>query len=73
MIHPAGGARLKERSEVLVPKLILMPVSELLKKMNQQLPHHPKTAKKRKSQQEESLSLNDSVADVEMPGATVTN
>lgn len=73
VIHPAGGARLKERSEVLVPKLILMPVSELLKKMNQQLPHHPKTAKKRKSQQEESLSLNDSVADVEMPGATVTN
>lgn len=45
VIHPAGGARLKERSEVLVPKLILMPVSELLKKMNQQLPHHPKTAK----------------------------
>ncbi|OME23826.1 polysaccharide deacetylase family protein [Paenibacillus odorifer] len=73
VIHPAGGARLKERSEVLVPKLILMPVSELLKKMNQQLPHHPKTAKKRKSQQEESLSLNDSVAEVEMPGATVTN
>ncbi len=73
VIHPAGGARLKERSEALVPKLILMPVSDLLKKMNQQLPHDERSARKRKSQQEEALSLNDSLIEVELPGVTVTN
>ncbi|OMD36911.1 polysaccharide deacetylase family protein [Paenibacillus odorifer] len=73
VIHPDGGARLKERSEVLVPKLILMPVSELLKKMNQQLPHDERSVRKRKPQQEEALSLNDSLSEVELPGATVTN
>ncbi|HEY4429643.1 MAG TPA: polysaccharide deacetylase family protein [Paenibacillus sp.] len=73
VIHPDGGARLKERSEVLVPKLILMPVSELLKKMNQQLPHDERSVRKRKPQQEEAVSLNDSLSEVELPGATVTN
>ncbi|WP_339269752.1 polysaccharide deacetylase family protein [Paenibacillus sp. FSL R5-0744] len=73
VIHPDGGARLKERSEVLVPKLILMPVSELLKKMNKQLPHDERSVRKRKLQQEEALSLNDSLTEVELPGATVTN
>ncbi|MNV92887.1 hypothetical protein D3C71_1875190 [compost metagenome] len=73
VIHPDGGARLKERSEVLVPKLILMPVSELLKKMNKQLPHDERSVRKRKPQQEEALSLNDSLTEVELPGATVTN
>lgn len=73
VIHPDGGARLKERSEVLVPKLILMPVSELLKKMNKQLPHDERSVRKRKAQQEEALSLNDSLTEVELPGATVTN
>lgn len=73
VIHPDGGARLKERSEVLVPKLILMPVSELLKKMNKQLPHDERSVRKRKPHQEEALSLNDSLTEVELPGATVTN
>jgi peptidoglycan/xylan/chitin deacetylase (PgdA/CDA1 family) len=73
VIHPDGGARLKERSEVLVPKLILMPVSELLKKMNQQLPHDERSVRKRQPQQEEAVSLNDSLSEVELPGATVTN
>ncbi|MEK3987228.1 polysaccharide deacetylase family protein [Paenibacillus sp. VTT E-133280] len=73
VIHPDGGARLKERSEVLVPKLILMPVSELFKKMNKQLPHDERSVRKRKPQQEEALSLNDSLTEVELPGATVTN
>jgi peptidoglycan/xylan/chitin deacetylase (PgdA/CDA1 family) len=72
VIHPAGGARLKERSEVLVPKLILMPVSQLLKKMNQQMPHDERTARKRK-QQEEASSPENSVAEAEMPGVTVIN
>lgn len=31
VIHPAGGARLKERKDALVPKMILMPVEQLLK------------------------------------------
>lgn len=73
VIHPAGGARLKERSEALVPKLIVMPVSDLLKKMNRQLPHEPKVVSKRNLKQEETLSMNDSVTEVELPGVTVTS
>lgn len=70
VIHPAGSARLKERSEVLVPKLILMPVSELLKKMNQHLPQDERKARKLNQSQK---PLNDSATEVELPGVTVTN
>ncbi|MBY0010985.1 polysaccharide deacetylase family protein [Paenibacillus typhae] len=66
VIHPAGGARLKERSEVLVPKMMLMPVSELLDKMNQQRPQ--KQVKARERVREEELAL-----EAELPGATVVH
>ncbi|MNW67519.1 hypothetical protein D3C74_461120 [compost metagenome] len=65
VIHPAGGARLKVRSEVLVPKMILMPVSQLLDQMNQQRPQKQKSCERIR---EEELSL-----EAELPGATVVN
>lgn len=70
VIHPAGGARLKERSELLVPKMILMPVSQLLDQMNQRASHE-KTVKKRERKQEEELALKESVVEAELPGVTV--
>lgn len=66
VIHPAGGARLKERSEVLIPKMILMPVSQLLDQMNQQRPR--KQVSKLERQREEELSL-----EAELPGVTAMN
>ncbi|KWX80869.1 xylanase deacetylase [Paenibacillus riograndensis] len=66
VIHPAGGARLKERSEVLVPKMMLMPVSQLLDQMNQQRPQ--KQVKPREQVREEELSL-----EAELPAATVVH
>jgi hypothetical protein len=66
VIHPSGGARLKVRSELLVPKMMLMPVSQLLDQMNQQRPQKP--VKQRERVREEDLSL-----EAEMPGATVVN
>ncbi|WP_054939623.1 polysaccharide deacetylase family protein [Paenibacillus ihuae] len=66
VIHPAGGARLKVRSEVLVPKMMLMPVSQLLDQMNKQLPQ--KQVKSRERIREEELSL-----EAELPGVTVVN
>lgn len=64
VIHPAGSARLKERSEELVPKMMLMSVSQLLDQMNQQRPQKP--VKPRERVKEEELSL-----EAELPGATV--
>ncbi|MBW4084367.1 polysaccharide deacetylase family protein [Paenibacillus sp. S150] len=66
VIHPAGGARLKERSEVLVPKMMLMPVSQLLDRMNQQRPQ--KQVKPRERKREEELPL-----EAELPAATVVH
>lgn len=66
VIHPAGGARLKVRSEALVPKMMLMPVSQLLDRMNQQRPQ--KQVKPRERKREEDLSL-----EAELPGATVVH
>ncbi|WP_042201968.1 polysaccharide deacetylase family protein [Paenibacillus camerounensis] len=66
VIHPAGGARLKERSEVLVPKMILMPVSQLLDQMNQQRPQ--KQVKVRERVREEEMAL-----EPELPGATAVH
>ncbi|WP_379160308.1 polysaccharide deacetylase family protein [Paenibacillus sp. sgz5001063] len=66
VIHPAGGARLKERSEVLVPKMMLMPISQLLDQMNQQRPQ--KQVKPRERVREEDLSL-----EAELPAATVVH
>ncbi|OKQ00373.1 polysaccharide deacetylase family protein [Paenibacillus sp. P46E] len=66
VIHPAGGARLKERSEVLVPKMMLMPVSQLLDQMNQQRPQ--KQAKPRERIREEEMTL-----EAELPAATVVH
>ncbi|MNC59967.1 hypothetical protein D3C75_1098120 [compost metagenome] len=66
VIHPAGGARLKERSEVLVPKMMLMPISQLLDQMNQQRPQ--KQVKPRERLREEELSM-----EAELPAATVVH
>jgi hypothetical protein len=66
VIHPSGGARLKVRSEVLVPKMMLMPVSQLLDQMNQQRPQKP--VKQRERVREEDLSL-----EADLPGATVVH
>ncbi|MGN7761117.1 polysaccharide deacetylase family protein [Paenibacillus sp. 22594] len=66
VIHPAGGARLKERSEVLVPKMMLMPISQLLDQMNQQRPQ--KQVKPRERVREEEMTL-----EAELPAATVVH
>jgi peptidoglycan/xylan/chitin deacetylase (PgdA/CDA1 family) len=71
VIHPAGGARLKERTEVLVPKLILMPVSELLKRMDQKM--QPRSADRKREQREEERTRSNTVDEVELPGATVVH
>lgn len=63
VIHPSGGARLKVRSEVLVPKMMLMPVSQLLNQMNQRRPQKPV-----ERVHEEGLTL-----EAELPGATVVH
>lgn len=66
VIHPSGGARLKERSDQLVPKMMLMPVSQLLDQMNRQRPQKPVQHQER--MREDELSL-----DAELPGATVVH
>ncbi|WP_019912390.1 polysaccharide deacetylase family protein [Paenibacillus sp. HW567] len=66
VIHPAGSARLKERSDVLVPKMMLMSISHLLDQMNQQRPQKP--VKPRERLREEDLSL-----EAELPGATAVH
>ncbi|MFF2909073.1 polysaccharide deacetylase family protein [Paenibacillus sp. NPDC057934] len=71
VIHPAGGARLKERTEVLVPKLILMPVSELLKRHDQKM--QPRSANRKREQIEEERNRSNAVDEVELPGATVVH
>ncbi|WNS46627.1 polysaccharide deacetylase family protein [Paenibacillus sp. MMS20-IR301] len=67
VIHPSGGARLKVRSEVLVPKMMLMPVSQLLDQMNQQRPQKPVKQRER-VREEEGVSL-----EAELQGATVVH
>jgi peptidoglycan-N-acetylglucosamine deacetylase len=67
VIHPAGGARLKVRSEVLVPKMMLMPVSQLLDQMNKQRPQKQVKSRER-ILEEEQLSL-----EAELPGVTVVH
>lgn len=69
VIHPAGGARLKERTEVLVPKLILMPISELMKRMDHKI--QPRPASRKTDQREEERALGNSADEVDFPGATV--
>ncbi|KHL96328.1 xylanase deacetylase [Paenibacillus sp. IHB B 3415] len=68
VIHPSGGARLKVRSELLVPKMMLMPVSQLLDQMNQQRPQKPVKQRERVREEEHSLE-----AELELPGATVVH
>lgn len=73
VIHPAGGARLKERSEALVPKMILMPVSRLLDQMNQT--QHKNSIspgeRKRKEEQSQPAAQRGTVVEAELPSATV--
>ncbi|QWU17708.1 Peptidoglycan/xylan/chitin deacetylase, PgdA/CDA1 family [Paenibacillus sophorae] len=64
VIHPAGGARLKERSEALVPKMILMPVSQLLDNYGQKC-----TGTKLRKQQDAAAVLENDMAAEEFPGA----
>jgi hypothetical protein len=40
VIHPDGGTRLKQAPELLVPKLILMPIDQLLKNYLNDGSHH---------------------------------
>lgn len=64
VIHPAGGARLKERSEALVPKIILMPVSQLLDANGQKY-----TGAKLRRRQDAGTELEADIAEAEFPGA----
>lgn len=66
VIHPAGGARLKQRSEVLIPKMMLMPISQLLDQMQQQ--RAQKQVKPRERKREEELTL-----EAELPGVTAVH
>ncbi|MDT3425006.1 peptidoglycan/xylan/chitin deacetylase (PgdA/CDA1 family) [Paenibacillus forsythiae] len=64
VIHPAGGARLKERSEALVPKIIAMPVSQLLDTYGQRC-----AGTKLRKHQDAAAVLEDDLTDEELPGA----
>ncbi|MFD1773315.1 polysaccharide deacetylase family protein [Paenibacillus rhizophilus] len=64
VIHPAGGARLKERSEALVPKIIVMPVSQLLDANGQKC-----TGAKLRRRQDAGTELEADIAEAEFPGA----
>ncbi|MNB63325.1 Peptidoglycan-N-acetylmuramic acid deacetylase PdaA precursor [compost metagenome] len=63
IIHPAGGARLKVRSDALVPKMILMPVSQLLQAHGRSCPET-----KRAQRSGTGSELDDSLAETELPG-----
>ncbi|WP_340022161.1 polysaccharide deacetylase family protein [Paenibacillus sp. FSL K6-1096] len=65
VLHPSGGARLKVRSDQLVPKMMLLPVSQLLDQMNCR---HPQKPVPQERMREEDLALN-----AELPGATAVH
>jgi len=69
VIHPAGGARLKERSEALVPKMILMSIPQLL--LREKKTPVGKGIKKQEHR-EEDFSLK-AVHEAEIPSATIVN
>ncbi|WP_410512192.1 polysaccharide deacetylase family protein [Paenibacillus sp. BR2-3] len=69
VIHPAGGERLKERSEVLVPKMILMPVAQLMLRSEEKMPHE--RGVKKRELREEDLSRKGVVHEAELPSATI--
>lgn len=71
VIHPAGGARLKERSELLVPKLILMPISQLLLPLDQGTPAESKG--KKHSRLEEEKLRKGMIHEAELPSATIVH
>ncbi|MGQ8872472.1 polysaccharide deacetylase family protein [Paenibacillus sp. TSA_86.1] len=59
VIHPAGKRRLKQRTDQLVPKMILMPVAELLKRYGQ--PHHTIASGVAEQAEEESFIIENEV------------
>jgi len=70
VIHPDGGARLKERSEVLIPKMILMPIPQLLLRSKKKLPLGSDAKKRERREEDYSLKA---VNEVELPSATIVN
>ncbi|MCL6602590.1 MAG: polysaccharide deacetylase family protein [Paenibacillus sp.] len=69
VIHPAGGARLKERSEVLVPKMIVMPIQLLLHSKNK-IPLDSKVKILERREEDYSVKV---VHEAELPSATIVN
>ncbi|WP_434749783.1 polysaccharide deacetylase family protein [Paenibacillus amylolyticus] len=58
VIHPAGKRRLKQRTDQLVPKMILMPVEELLQRYNH---HHKITSDATAEVQNESIVIDNEI------------
>ncbi|GGH48061.1 hypothetical protein GCM10008014_11790 [Paenibacillus silvae] len=58
VIHPAGTERLKQRTDQLVPKMIVMPVEELLRRYGQ---HHKLAAASTEDRRDESILLENEI------------
>ncbi|WP_379136122.1 polysaccharide deacetylase family protein [Paenibacillus sp. sgz500958] len=67
VIHPTGGSRLKVRSEMLVPKMMVLPLPQLLELAAETVPQELKKRELR----EEELSRNGASEQSELPKATV--
>ncbi|MFP4978984.1 polysaccharide deacetylase family protein [Paenibacillus sp. CN-4] len=65
VIHPAGGNRLKERSDLLVPKMMLMPISTLLSRTGRSVPHP------RRMDEPEEAGVTDGITESDLTGAHV--
>jgi hypothetical protein len=59
VIHPAGQKRLKQRTDQLVPKMIVMPVEELLQRYGQQ--HHTIASGVAEKAEEEAFVIENEV------------
>ncbi|WP_342552454.1 polysaccharide deacetylase family protein [Paenibacillus sp. FSL R7-0652] len=58
VIHPSGKERLKQRTDQLVPKMIVMPVEELLKRYGQ---HHKLVSAAVEEERDESLMIENEI------------
>jgi len=71
VIHPAGGARLKERSELLVPKMIVMPLQQLL--TEQRTANEIEVKRNERREEELARTGTGAVHEPELPSATIVH
>ncbi|KAA9005369.1 polysaccharide deacetylase family protein [Paenibacillus spiritus] len=65
VIHPSGGNRLKRRADALVPKTMLMPITDLLRSYGKP---HPGSLTKSVKHSEEDAELSVTLSDADLPG-----